>query len=304
MTPPRVLLVACLLALLIPATLRGEDDHVVFVAWNLRNYSLKPSTVPSTEPPPPPKSRASIEAIVKTLAALQPDILGLCEIGSRADLHDLCHRLKKAGVDLPHSTLVEGEDPHRHLALLSKFPLGPDAHLNRPTFPLGGLPRSVRRGFLDTTVQVRPDFSIRVLGAHLKSRRIVPDYDQAEFRRFEAQLLRHHLDQVLAADPAQPLVLFGDFNDTKNSPVIRTIQGRKGAPISLTALPLADSHGDQWTYHWTETDDYSRIDYLMVNRALRPLVDRRTSGIHRSASWRTASDHRPLVMVLQLPPSR
>lgn len=303
MIPPRAPLVACLLTLLIPAILHGDDDHVVFVAWNLRHYSLKPVPNPSSETPPPPKSDTSIEAIVKTLAYLKPDIVGLCEIGSRADLHDLRRRLKKAGFDLPYSTLVEGDDPHRHLALLSRFPLGPDAHLNRPTFPLGGLPRSVRRGFLDTTVQVRPDLALRVIGAHLKSRRIVPDYDQAEFRRLEAQLLRNHLDQVLAANPTQPLVLFGDFNDTKNSPVIRTIQGRKGATDSLTALPLADNHGDQWTYHWNETDDYSRIDYLMVNRALRPSVDRRASGIHRSSSWRTASDHRPLLMILKLRPS-
>jgi endonuclease/exonuclease/phosphatase family metal-dependent hydrolase len=299
----RVLLAACLFALLGSASLRADDQRVVLVAWNLRNYSLNPAAAPSNEPPPPPKSRAAISAIVQTLAELKPDILGLCEIGSRADLADLQRRLKNAGVALPHATIVEGEDPHRHLALLSRFPLAPDAHLSRPTFQLGGLPHSVRRGFLDTTVQVRPDFSLRVLGAHLKSRRVVPDYDQAEFRRFEAQLLRHHLDHVLAGAPATPLVLFGDFNDTKNSPVIRTILGRKGAADSLTALALADSHGDQWTYHWTETDDYSRIDYLMVNRPLRPLVDRRASGIHRSASWRTASDHRPLVMVLKLPPS-
>lgn len=299
----RVLLAACLFALFTPAGLRADDETVVFVAWNLRNYSLKPAAAPSTEPPPPPKSRASISAIVQTLAELTPDILGLCEIGSRADLADLQRRLKKAGVNLPHATLVEGDDPHRHVALLSRFPLGPDAHWNRPTFELGGLPHPARRGFLDTIVQVRPDFSLRVLGAHLKSRRIMPDYDQAEFRRFEAQLLRTRLDQVLAAAPSTPLVLFGDFNDTKNSPVLRAIQGRKGSPTALTALTLADHQGDQWTYHWNTTDEYSRIDYLMVNRALRPLVDRRASGIHRSTTWRIASDHRPLVMVINLPPT-
>ena len=303
MTWRRVLLAACLLALLFPASLRADDQRVVFVAWNLRNYSLKPVAAPSAEPPPPPKSRSSIAAIVKTLAELQPDILGLCEIGSRADLADLQRRLDKAGVHLPHATLVEGDDPHRHLALLSRFPLGPDTHVNRPTFQLGGLPRPARRGFLDTIVQVRPDFSLRVLGAHLKSRRVVPDYDQAEFRRLEAQLLRDRLDQVLTDAPTTPLVLFGDFNDTKDSPVLRTIQGRKGSANSLTALPLADNQGDQWTYHWNTTDDYSRIDYLMVNRTLRPLIDRHASGIHRSTTWRTASDHRPLVTVINLPPA-
>ena len=222
-------------------------------------------------------------------------------MGSRADLADLQRRLKQNGLDLPHRTWVDGADKQRHLALLSRFPLAKVRHETRATILAGGLPRRIQRGLLDCTVKVRPDFPLRLLGVHFKSRRIVPDFDQAEFRRGESLLLRRRVGQILTDAPATPLLVFGDFNDTKNSPVVTGVLGRPGAADSLTALPLADRQGDQWTYHWAETDEYSRVDFVMISRTLRPLVRRSGTRLHRAKDWRTASDHRPLVVTLQLP---
>ena len=119
--------------------------------------------------------------------------------------------------------------------------------------------------------------------------------------------MRRHLEKILVQNPGTNLVCYGDFNDTKNSPVVTGLLGRSGGADSLTALPLADRQGDQWTYHWTETDEYSRVDFVMVNRVLRPLIRRAGTRLHRETRWREASDHRPLVVSLQLPkpaPSR
>ncbi len=301
MLPPRAIIAAALLALL-AAPGQGNEaspERLVFAAWNVRNYLLAP--VRKGTLLTPPKSIESITAVLATLGTIAPDILGLCEIGTRKDLADLQRRLKAAGLDLPHSTWVDGPDKQRHLALLSRFPLADVRHDTRSEFRLGALPRRMQRGILDCTVQVRPGFALRLLGVHLKSPRVVPDFDQAEFRRAESLVLRRHVESILESAPETRLLVFGDFNDRKNSPVVAGVLGRAGARTSLTALPLADRLGDQWTYRWKESDEYTRVDYVMVSENLRPLVLRSGTRLHRAKNWFEASDHRPLVVNLRLP---
>lgn len=272
--------------------------RVTFVFWNLRNYRLEPSAGASPGASTPAKEAQSIEATVKTLSRLRPDILGVCEMGSKRDLDDLQARLGKAGVDLPHATLVEGADRERHVAVLSRFPIRAIAHDTQSGFAVGGVRHAVRRGFLDCIVEAGPGLPLRLLGAHLKSRRPEPGIEQAEFRRQESILLRQRIEAILRADPQTPLLVFGDFNDLKNSPVVRGLSGHPRNADALTMLTLQDRVGDHWTYHWEEADEYHRVDFVLVSRALRPLVDRRRSFVFRDKGWRTASDHRPLVVTL------
>jgi endonuclease/exonuclease/phosphatase family metal-dependent hydrolase len=77
--------------------------------------------------------------------------------------------------------------------------------------------------------------------------------------------------------------------------------GRRGGATSLGILELADKVGDQWTYHWSESDEYSRVDYAMASKALVPLVRKKQSAVYRAARWDKASDHRPLVVTIGLP---
>lgn len=301
MLAPRAILAAALACLFVPHHAAAESsDKIVFAAWNVRNYMLRPVKNDEGRTLTPAKSPESIAAVVETLRRIRPDIVGLCEIGSRSDLADLQRRLQRAGISLPHKTWVDGPDRERHLALLSRFPLEMQ-HDTRTTFPLDGISQRVRRGILDVTVQIRPDFPLRILGVHLKSARVVPEYDQATFRRAESLVLRNRIEEILGEESAQPLIVFGDFNDTKNSPVVKGVAGRAGSRKSLTILPLADRLGDQWTYRRDETDEYSRIDYIMVNQTLRRLVLRRDTGLHRDKNWFEASDHRPMILSLRLP---
>lgn len=279
----------------------ASPEEIIFAAWNVRNYRLEPSRTESGSTPA--KSPQSVAAVVATLRAIGPDIVGLCEIGTRKDLADLQRRLARAGLPLTHSTWVDGPDQERHIALLSRFPLGELNHDTRTGFRLGGVTHRIQRGILDCTAEVRPDFRLRILGVHLKSPRIVPEFDQAEFRRAESLILRRRVESILREDPATPLLVFGDFNDTKDSPVVKGVLGRSGTPASLTALAIADRQGDQWTYRWDESDEYTRIDYVMVSGFLRSRVLRRTTRIHRDKNWYDASDHRPLVVGLRLPKS-
>ena len=158
-------------------------------------------------------------------------------------------------------------------------------------YELNGQPEKVRRGFLDVTIQVAPDYALRMVGAHLKSKLAAAE-GEAVIRRYEAQQLRRHVEKILVADPTVNLVCYGDFNDTKEQPMYAAITGVRGTATYLDDLPAKDDLGDRWTHYWKTADLYSRIDYLFVSPALVREVVPGSARVNRSAVWSEASDHR------------
>jgi endonuclease/exonuclease/phosphatase family metal-dependent hydrolase len=148
------------------------------------------------------------------------------------------------------------------------------------------------------TVRITPEYRLRLIGLHLKSKRPVPMYDQQKFRAKEAVVVRSYLDKIIAAAPRQNLLLYGDLNDTKNEFPIREILGAPNSPSGLRDLYLRDGDGLTWTHFWDNADVYSRIDYLMANRGLWPEIIARRSGIGSSRDTREASDHRPIYTTI------
>ncbi|BCU79762.1 endonuclease/exonuclease/phosphatase family protein [Luteolibacter sp. LG18] len=269
-----------------------------FVSYNVENwldrsrYSGNPATSGGTKP------EKAKQAVVAVLAAVKPDILGVCEIGEAADLSDLQARLKAAGCDLPHVHHTGGIDPARRLALLSRFPITATAKAEKTTYLLNGRTHGMQRGILDATVRVNGK-DYRFLGVHLKSKRDVQDGDQEQMRASEAHLLRDHIEGILAGQPETRLVVYGDLNDTKASAVVKTIQGSGNRADSLVPLALKDHHGEAWTQHWDYEDIYSRFDWILVSKTLKPEVDVKASRVVDEPACDDASDHRPVMMVLE-----
>lgn len=246
--------------------------------------------------PDAPKPEAEIAAAIGVVRELAPDILGLIEMGDEAVLREFQARLKSAGVDLPHSEWVRGEDPVRHIALLSRFPLIARNSRGDVPFEHNGSRLRVSRGILDVTVSPADSAPIRIVGAHLKSRRTTPEFDEKTVRAKEALALRAHLDGILSAAP--DLILFGDLNDTKNEYPVRVLLGAPGSTGALRDLPLADRRGFRWTHYWAEADLYSRIDYIFVSARLRPRISVGRSGISDAKNWAAASDHRAIYTTI------
>lgn len=274
----------------------SPEGSVKFVAYNLHNYALQSSTERNASPP---KSEREILQMLKILAELKPDILGVCEMGSEEDLADLQRRLEALGLSLPHHEWVQGADPSRHLALLSRFPIIARQSRTDLRYPLDLVMRPIQRGILDVTVQIEPNYSLRLLGLHLKSRREVEDAEQALMRRHEAHLVRLHLNEILNADPKTNLLVYGDCNESKEEPGLREIKGAPGQPNALRELPLADDAGEKWTYYYEPADEYSRIDFAFASAELMPEVILKRSGIYPGRDWSEASDHRPLFVSLK-----
>ena len=262
---------------------------VRFVCYNLRNYlTMRRGKEDKFKP------EHEIKAIISNLVNSNPDILGVCEIGTLQDLEHLQARLQQAGCHLPFIHLSIGDDPYRRQALLSRFPLK-DHKVPKYTFQMKGKLHEVRRGILDVTVYT-PKGNIRLLGAHLKSKRPIPVYDQAEIRREEAQILRKHASHILRNNTSK-LLVFGDMNDTKGSSTIRLMKGYKEE--KLTSLELYDKHGTKWTQYWAKEDIYSRFDYVFASKAVLPMIDQKSSYVLDTPRGDPASDHRALVVLIR-----
>lgn len=270
--------------------------EIIVASYNVENYTLTGSERTRIKTP------AAREAVADVVAEVRPDILGLCEVGSVEALEDLRERLKKRGITYPYAEYVDGPDPERHVALLSRFPWARRQSLSRVPYQLNGSPELVRRGFLDVTVQVNPRYALRLVGVHLKSKLPVPE-GETLVRRMEARALRALVDGILLEDPQVNLLVYGDMNDTKEDASVRSILGLRGHPSSLTDLPAEDPGGDRWTHYRFFTDVYARIDYLMVNRALRPELVPGSARVSHSTQWRKASDHR-LIHAALVPQDR
>jgi endonuclease/exonuclease/phosphatase family metal-dependent hydrolase len=145
---------------------------------------------------------------------------------------------------------------------------------------------------LDVSIRVNPGYTLRLIGVHLKSKLPSPSGEDL-IRRCEADQLRLLVEQILSEEPRANLLVYGDLNDTREQPAIRQALGPWGGAFSLQDLPAEDPQGQRWTHYRQFTGVYSRIDYLLVNRALKPEISG-SARISGAPEWKRASDHRLL----------
>lgn len=289
-------IVACSATLVtsLTAAQPSPPPPITVAAYNVENWLPMGRTVDGKRQDNASKPEEEKAAVVDVITGIAPDIIGIVEIGSKADLQDLRDRLAKKGLEYADSEHVQAADENRHVTLLSKFPIVARNSKTDVQFDMGGIPRPMSRGILDVTVQVNPDYQLRILGVHFKSKRDVPEYDQASMRAREALYLKNYANRIIEENPEENLLLLGDFNDTRDEYPIRELIGGSGGKYALTAIDLVDSSGDRWTHFWGYADIYSRIDYLIANRSLLPEIVPDSGGIDRSEHFRIGSDHRAI----------
>lgn len=283
--------VVCYLAVILLAgsrQLAATNATFVVAAYNVENWN----SIERSGQPNQPKPAREKAGVWKILTQVRPDVLGLEEMGQTNDLAELQAGLRERGIDLPHVEWIQGSDPDRHVALLSRFPIAQRFSRTDYTYQLDGRTHRVQRGFLDVRIQVNNHFTFRALVAHLKSKRQSSEGDQAKMRLEEARLLRGHIGKALKDDPQLRLVAMGDFNDTPESEPIRALIGE--APFALLDLMPVDSRGGHDTHLWRARDQFSRIDYLIASPAMHDALVPDSARIADFEGWADASDHRAI----------
>ncbi|HYP16027.1 MAG TPA: endonuclease/exonuclease/phosphatase family protein [Opitutus sp.] len=105
-------------------------------------------------------------------------------------------------------------------------------------------------------------------------------------------------------DPAAALFLvLGDFNDDKAGKALQRLCGR-GKTTIAELLPVADSRGETWTHVYRKEDSYARVDHILASPGLRARAVVLSARIYDGEGARAASDHRPVVLTLTLPPEK
>jgi endonuclease/exonuclease/phosphatase family metal-dependent hydrolase len=269
--------------------------------YNVENYLDQP-----TESRSHLKSAEAKAKVCESIKAINPDVLALEEIGTTNALLELRASLKAEGHDFPFWNQVEGVDTNIHVAVLSKFPIVAHPHTNE-MFLLDGRRLRVSRGFAEVEVQVTTNFTVTLIAAHLKSRRPVPNADEAEERLGEAKVLRGIVDEHFKSNPGVNLIVLGDFNDVQNSDSTKEIIGR--GKFKLADTRPAERNGDSapnpnphfaprnvtWTHYYGVEDTYSRVDYILLSPAMAQSWLRDGTYVLAMPNWGIGSDHRPIV---------
>lgn len=281
-------------------------DTFRIATYNVENYLDQP-----TESRHVAKSSEAKAKIRTSIKAMNPDVIALEEMGTTNALLELRAPLKAKGMNFPFWEHVSGADTNIHVAVLSKFPIVARHPHTNDEFLLGSRRFRVSRGFTEVEIQAATNFTFTLIAAHLKSRRPVPEADEAELRLQEAKMLRRIVDEHFKADPDARLIVLGDFNDTKDSDPIKEIIGR--GKFKLTDTRPAEHNGDNapaqppyfqprnvaWTYFYGANDTYSRIDYILLSPAMARDWVKAETYIPTIPNWGIGSDHRPIIATFE-----
>lgn len=276
-------------------------ETLTIATYNVENYGPANRVTEAGFRPDYPKPENEKQALRRIIGAVNADVLVLQEMGGEPYLRELQRDLRAEGCDYAQAVVANGPDADRHIALLSKRPLVNVTTLANVELAYFGAKERVKRGVLMATLST-PAGELTIFAVHLKSRLTErPDDPLSAVRRTaEATAVR---DVVLRRfpDPARVrFLILGDCNDTKDSKTLERLQHR-GSTRVAALLPARDDRGESWTYFYKREDSYARVDHILVSASLAECVVGQTARIYSGEDALQASDHRPVLVRLELP---
>lgn len=238
----------------------------------------------------PFKPRAELEHAAAAIRRLDADVLALVEVENRGVVERF-NRALLSDMGYEEVVLFEGNDGRGiDVALLSRLPVGAVTSYRHLSFPLpGGGKTRFRRDLLRVRIEPPGAPAFDVFLVHLKSKR-GESQGSAPIRQAEATELRRICDEVLKQDPAARFVVCGDFNDTWDSPALKTIRG--GGATELTC-PFDHLPPDRRVTYNREPHR-SMIDYILCSPAMAKAYVDKSYGLIEGSVSTGGSDHNPI----------
>lgn len=205
------------------------------------------------------------------LRAQRPDIVGLQEVDDRAKRSGTIPEAEELGkaLSLNHAfgKFMDFQGGGYGMGVLSRYPIDLAEEVRLPD---GNEPRVA----LSVRVKLPDGRPLTIVNVHF-------DWVQDDgFRYAQAQALTRHLDAL-----TMPYVLLGDFNDVPGSRTLALFRSRAGEATKPSS--------NRFTF--SSTQPAKEIDYVFFAPAAAWRV-----GDVTVVDERVASDHKPLVAVLDL----
>ncbi|MGB0184344.1 MAG: endonuclease/exonuclease/phosphatase family protein [Opitutales bacterium] len=280
-----------LLGLVLLAPLVAPAQTLRIATYNLYNYLSMDRSVDGQWRKDYPKPETEKSAIRRAILEVKPDLLAIQEIGNPAYLSELRKDLRADGLDYPHTAHLQGPDPDRCLAVLSRLPLHEVTRHTDLDFKYFDDRETVRRGLLEVEIRPRPGLSLQIFNLHLKSRWTLrkDDPEAALQRTREAEACRNRIIQRTLEQRRSHYLILGDFNDHPDSAALRRFQKRGKIEIAKR-LPATDSRGELWTHFYRKAASYSTVDGILAAPKLMPAVQ--AAGVVDLLQPPEGSDHR------------
>ncbi|MEE9391466.1 MAG: endonuclease/exonuclease/phosphatase family protein [Planctomycetota bacterium] len=239
-----------------PAKAPQQDDKVLtrdhrlrIASWNMLNLFDNFDEPNKPDEGTPPKSFAEMQFLAKAIDDLDADILGVQEVENRAVLEALNAHLKRPFV---YVELIEGND-HRGIdvGLLSRLPVVRAASHRQLDLETN---HRFARDFPLFRVQIAKGEFIEVGVLHLKSKRGKASESNA-WRRAEADGIRRIVARQRKLEPKVPVVIMGDFNDTREAKTLEPIFATFNDPTKI--VPAAER------YSFSFRGNREQIDFIL-----------------------------------------
>lgn len=259
------------------------------MTWNVENLFLPgKASGPKTDA----EYNEKLQSLANVILAVNPDVLGLQEIGDLEALTALNNLLENR---YPHDFISNSPDRRGiRVGFLSKLAIEESEEI--VTLPKGGLSKIVgvtedgeteiaamSRGAVRILVKPPSSRPIHIINAHLKSKllsfasstgsqRFQPkdENERAQAaglallkRTAEAVAIRVKANELLENDRDRGLIVLGDLNDAPSAATTQILQGPTGSEINTAGFNRADAGDDTRLFNLAglipEARRYSRI---------------------------------------------
>jgi endonuclease/exonuclease/phosphatase family metal-dependent hydrolase len=235
-----------------------------------------------------------LNLIANVIAAADPDVIGLQEVGGEEPLNDLQMALNNTYPNrivsaFPDNRGIRVAFLTRHeitkVEDIADFPAGPATEIFSLTSDNQSIPiNRMSRGALLIRVK-KDDLEVYVINAHLKSKLLTfrregggasfsprDEFERAQVggialhkRTAEAVTLRHRVNLLLENQSGTPLILLGDMNDVPDAQTSLLLLGPTGSELGTRGFNRPDQGDDARLFNLAaaipEERRYSRIHH-------------------------------------------
>jgi hypothetical protein len=220
-------------------------------------------------------------------------------MGAAEFLDELRADLALEGLKYEYVVHLDGPDPVRHLALLSKLPPLEVVRHTDLDFKYFDRRERVKRGMLEVSFEQENGERFKLFVVHLKSKYTDDENDpDSHLRRTrEAEACRNRIVERTFDLGVTRFLVAGDFNDHPVSAPMRRFYSRGDLEIG-SLVPASDSRGEVWTYFYQKQAQYSLVDGFVASAEMLPLIKEGKGHIVDSSGVLKGSDHRMVYLDL------